>query len=86
MHNSTKMIHRLKETQKPAQRMKYAHARPQKQILNVILGKNPGAALKKHGQNVYSFEAQKKKCTAYFDHKYGKKKWKVKPFNQYSKS
>ena len=58
-----------------AHKMKHTSSRIT--ILNVILGKSPGPTLRKRGRNSYTFEAQRKKCNAYFDYKYGHKKWKV---------
>ena len=52
-------------------------ARQSKVALNVLLGKSPGAALKRFGQKAYTIEAQKEDCQAVFDRKFGKRGWKV---------
>jgi len=48
-----------------------------KVALNVILGKSPGATLAREGRKAYSFDAQREKCMARFDAKFGKGKWEV---------
>jgi len=45
--------------------------------LNVILGKSPGAALRRFGHRAYSIEAQKDDCKHCFNRKFGKQNWKV---------
>lgn len=44
--------------------------------LHVILGKSPGATLKKVGSKAYSLQAQKEDCKRCFQRRFGKR-WKV---------
>lgn len=46
-------------------------------LLHVILGKSPGGTLRVHGRNAYTLGAQRKYCTATFNRKYGRRKWRV---------
>ena len=49
----------------------------EKTLLNVILGKSPGATLRKFQGRAYGLGAQKNACKETFDRKFGKNKWYV---------
>ena len=46
--------------------------------VSLVLGKSPGATLKKMGRRAYSFRAQRDACKACFDNRWGKGKWQIK--------